>query len=63
MENIELFNSGKKQLSSTKGTGNEIGSGHGLLVCREMLEKNDGELSLTIEDEGVLAMVFVKKML
>ena len=63
IENIQKFNGGKKPLKSTNGTANEQGSGSGLLVCREMLEKNNGKLSLETENDGVLATVFVNKVL
>lgn len=63
MENIQQFNTGKTPLQSTKGTTKEIGSGNGLFVCREMLEKNNGKLSLNSEEGGVMATVFVTKVL
>ncbi|MGB3142974.1 MAG: HAMP domain-containing sensor histidine kinase [Maribacter sp.] len=63
LKNIEEFNKNAKPLKSTNGTANEIGSGNGLLVCRQMLEKNNGSLSLTIEDGGVLATILVTKTL
>ena len=63
IENIQKFKIGKTSLKSTNGTANEQGSGNGLIVCREMLEKNNGELSLETEDDGVLATVFVNKVL
>ncbi len=63
IENIEKYNNDKSPLKSTKGTNNEIGSGNGLLVCREMLEKNNGKLTLELKDDGVMATVYVNKVL
>lgn len=63
IENIKQFNVGKRPLKSTNGTSKELGSGNGLFVCGQMLEKNNGALSLKIEDGGVLATVFVTKAL
>ncbi len=36
---------------STRGTENETGSGLGLILCRELTEKNDGDLKLTESTE------------
>ena len=58
-ENVHRFNKGDKHLNSTNGTANEKGSGNGLLVCRQMLEKNNGELILAAENDGVMATVCV----
>lgn len=63
MENIQQFNEGKAPLRSTNGTANEIGTGNGLIVCREMLEKNNGKLKLDVKDNGVTATIFISKEL
>lgn len=63
MENIHQFNEGKAPLRSTNGTAKEIGSGNGLIVCREMLEKNNGKLRLDVKDNGVIATIFISKEL
>ena len=63
VQNIQQFNTSEKPLESTLGTAKEIGSGNGLFVCRQMLEKNNGELSLEIEDGGVMATVYITKVL
>jgi len=34
---------------STKGTSNEEGTGLGLIICKEFVEKNDGEISIESE--------------
>jgi signal transduction histidine kinase len=43
-----LFTTGMK---STKGTNNESGTGLGLLLCKEMLERNGGSISIESEFE------------
>jgi signal transduction histidine kinase len=63
VENIEKFNAGKSQLKSAKGTANELGSGNGLFVCRQMLNKNNGELTLEVVENGVLATVTINTIL
>lgn len=63
LENIQQFNEGRAPLRSTNGTAKEIGSGNGLIVCREMLEKNNGKLSLEVQDDGVLATISITKEL
>ncbi|TLP81031.1 sensor histidine kinase [Maribacter sp. ACAM166] len=63
IENIDRYTTDKIPLQSTNGTNNEIGSGNGLLVCREMLEKNNGKLTLELKDDGVFATVYVTKVL
>jgi signal transduction histidine kinase len=39
-----LFNIDKK--ASRPGTNNELGTGFGLILCREFVKKNGGELSV-----------------
>ena len=63
LENLKHVKSGERIDKSTNGTANEIGSGNGLFVCREMLEKNNGKLSLSVENDGVNAIVHVNKVL
>jgi len=63
LENIRQFNTVNQPMKSTNGTANEIGSGNGLFVCRQMLEKNNGQLTLAAENDGVMATVFVTKTL
>lgn len=36
-------------IGSTKGTMGEVGTGLGLIICKEMLKKNNGELYLESE--------------
>ncbi len=36
---------------STKGTEHEMGSGIGLLICREFIEKNNGTISSSLGNE------------
>ncbi|MFW6309588.1 MAG: ATP-binding protein [Prolixibacteraceae bacterium] len=43
----KLFQYGKT--SSSKGTENETGSGFGLILCKELIEKNNGELIIESE--------------
>jgi len=62
-DNIEKFNKGVTKLASVDGTAKEKGTGNGLTVCREMLKKNSGTLSLKVENEGVSATIKVEKSL
>jgi two-component system, sensor histidine kinase and response regulator len=36
---------------TTKGTANETGTGLGLILCKEFISKNDGEISVTSDQE------------
>ena len=44
----DLFNFGT--LNSSKGTNNESGTGLGLILCKEFIEKNKGELYIESEE-------------
>jgi signal transduction histidine kinase len=44
----DLFNFGK--LDTTKGTNNETGTGLGLILCKEFVERNKGELFIKSEE-------------
>jgi len=37
---------------SSKGTGNETGSGLGLILCKEFVERHGGELHIKIKEKG-----------
>lgn len=40
----------REELISTQGTDNEKGTGLGLMLCREFIEKNGGKLSITSQE-------------
>lgn len=44
---VDLYSAGKK--GSTRGTNGEIGSGMGLPLCKDLMEKNGGELIIKSE--------------
>jgi two-component system sensor histidine kinase/response regulator len=51
-ENLEKIN-GKDQKLSTRGTNEETGTGLGLILCKELIEKNNGYFYIkSIENSG-----------
>jgi signal transduction histidine kinase len=49
-----------KQYYSSKGTSNEKGSGFGLILCRDLIKRHNGELM--IESEPGRGSTFVVKL-
>jgi signal transduction histidine kinase len=57
----KLFNSTNH--FTTRGTNNEKGTGLGLLLCKEFVEKNDGTIEVSsIKGEGTTFSVKLKKV-
>ena len=49
-------------ISPTKGTHGDTGSGIGLMVCRQVLEHNDGKIEIESEEgKGTTVRFTVKK--
>jgi signal transduction histidine kinase len=49
-----------QQIQSSKGTEGEKGTGLGLMLCRELIEKNNGTLEIvSIKNEGTTIIVQV----
>jgi len=57
-ETLEKVNA--KQYYSSKGTSNERGSGFGLILCRDLVKRHNGELM--IESEPGRGSTFVVKI-
>jgi signal transduction histidine kinase/ligand-binding sensor domain-containing protein/CheY-like chemotaxis protein/AraC-like DNA-binding protein len=51
MDKTTLENIFKTGNESTKGTNNESGTGLGLIICKEFIEKNYGQINVTSEPE------------
>ncbi len=59
-ETLQKVNAG--QYYSSKGTSNETGSGFGLILCRDLVAKNNGELIIESEvGKGSVLMVKLPK--
>jgi signal transduction histidine kinase len=46
MDELTLNKVNAKQYFTTRGTGNEAGSGFGLMLCHDLIEKHNGALSV-----------------
>lgn len=49
MNGETLLKVNAKQYFTTRGTGNEAGSGFGLMLCRDLIEKHNGTLTIKSE--------------
>ena len=52
----------KMMTSSTEGTGGELGTGIGLFVSQQMMERNGGTLAIESEEgKGTVVTINIKK--